>query len=90
MALIKKGVSKHPDLIEIVRELANANPAHRKIFIHNLGWDTIVETLTFVFGKYGEIEDCKAITDRVFDKSKGYAFILFKHRSGTRKALKQP
>ncbi|KAK7847826.1 ubp1-associated protein 2a [Quercus suber] len=26
MALIKKGVKKHPDLIEIVRELANADP----------------------------------------------------------------
>ncbi|XP_075634143.1 UBP1-associated protein 2B-like [Castanea sativa] len=90
VALIKKGVSKHPDLIEIVRELADADPAHRKIFIHGLGWDTTAETLTSVFGKYGEIEDCKAVTDRVSGKSKGYAFILFKHRSGARKALKQP
>ena len=36
VALIKKGVSKHPDLIEIVRELADVDPAHRKIFIHGL------------------------------------------------------
>ena len=68
MALIKKGVKKHPDLIEIVRELADADPAHRKIFIHGLSWDTTVETLTSVFGKYGEIKDCKAITDHVSSK----------------------
>uniref|UniRef100_A0A2N9FGN8 RRM domain-containing protein n=1 Tax=Fagus sylvatica TaxID=28930 RepID=A0A2N9FGN8_FAGSY len=68
----------------------DADPAHRKIFVHGLGWDTTAETLTSVFGKYGEIEDCKAVTDRVSGKSKGYAFILFKHRSGSRKALKQP
>ena len=36
VALIKKGVSKHPDLIEIMRELADVDPAHRKIFIHSL------------------------------------------------------
>ncbi|KAK7829351.1 ubp1-associated protein 2a [Quercus suber] len=71
-----------------MHELADADPAHHKIFIHSLGWDTIAETLTFVFGKYSEIEDCKAVTDRIFGKSKGYAFILFKHRSYTWKALK--
>ncbi|KAK7820773.1 ubp1-associated protein 2a [Quercus suber] len=88
VALIKKGVRKHPNLIEIVRELTDADPAHRKIFIHGLGWDTTFETLTFVFSKYGEIEDCKAVTDRISDKSKGYAFILFKQRSDAWKALK--
>lgn len=90
VALVKRAVDKHADLIESVRELADADPAHRKIFVHGLGWDTTAETLTSVFGKYGEIEDCKAVTDRVSGKSKGYAFILFKHRSGARKALRQP
>ncbi|XP_040994632.1 UBP1-associated protein 2B-like [Juglans microcarpa x Juglans regia] len=90
LTLIKKAVDKHPDLIEGVRELADADPAHRKIFVHGLGWDTTAENLISVFGSYGEIEDCKAVTDRVSGKSKGYAFILFKHRSGARKALRQP
>ncbi|KAK4602353.1 hypothetical protein RGQ29_011412 [Quercus rubra] len=89
MALIKKRVSKHPNLIEILRELADVDAAHRKIFIHGLRWDTTAETLNSTFGKYGEIEDCKAVIDRIFDKSKCYAFILFKHRSGAQKALKQ-
>ena len=64
------------------------DPAHRKIFIHDLSWDATAETLTSMFGKYGEIEDCKVVADKVSGKSKGYAFILFKHRDDARKALK--
>ncbi|KAE8687282.1 UBP1-associated protein 2A [Hibiscus syriacus] len=90
ITLIKKAVDKHPEFISSVREFADADPAHRKIFVHGLSWDTTAETLTAEFSKYGEIEDCKAVTDRVSGKSKGYAFILFKHRSGARRALKQP
>ncbi|OWM69090.1 UBP1-associated protein 2B-like [Punica granatum] len=90
VAIVRKAVDKYADLIEDVREVAEEDPAHRKIFVHGLGWDATVETLYSVFGKYGEIEDCKHVTDRVSGKSKGYAFILYKHRSGARKALKQP
>lgn len=89
-SLVKQAVEKYPDFLENVCQLADVDPAHRKIFIHGLGWDANAEILTSVFGKYGEIEDCKAVTDKVSGKSKGYAFILFKHRSGARKALKQP
>ncbi|KAF2289227.1 hypothetical protein GH714_030726 [Hevea brasiliensis] len=42
------------------------------------------------FKTYGEVEDCKAVCDKVSGKSKGYGFILFKKRSGARKALKEP
>ena len=89
-SLVKQAVEKHPDFAETVRQLADVDPAHRKIFVHGLGWDTTAETLTAVFGKYGEIEDCKAVTDKISGKSKGYAFIQFKHRAGARRALKQP
>ncbi|GAV82029.1 RRM_1 domain-containing protein [Cephalotus follicularis] len=90
VTLLKQAVDKYPDLLNAVREFADADPVHRKIFVHGLGWDTTAETLTQEFGKYGQIEDCKAVTDRVSGKSKGYAFILFKRRSGARKALKEP
>ncbi|KAL2334887.1 hypothetical protein Fmac_016100 [Flemingia macrophylla] len=79
-SLVKQAVEKFPEFIDSVRQLANVDPAHRKIFVHGLGWDATAETLTSIFRKYGEIEDCKAITDKVSGKSKGYAFILFKHR----------
>ncbi|XP_027330037.1 UBP1-associated protein 2A-like isoform X2 [Abrus precatorius] len=89
-SLVKQAAEKYPDFVDNVRQLADVDPAHRKIFVHGLGWDATAETLTAVFGKYGEIEDCKAVTDKVSGKSKGYAFILFKHREGARKALKNP
>ncbi|KAE9606256.1 hypothetical protein Lal_00024946 [Lupinus albus] len=89
-SLVKQALEKFPDFVENVRHLADVDPSHRKIFIHGLGWDATAETLTSVFSKYGEIEDCKSVTDKLSGKSKGYAFILFKHRSGARNALKQP
>ncbi|XP_019164054.1 PREDICTED: UBP1-associated protein 2B-like [Ipomoea nil] len=90
MLIVQEAVTKHRDFMENVTAWADKDPSHRKIFVHGLGWDATAETLTNVFGKYGEIEDCKAVTDKVSGKSKGYAFILFKHRSGARKALKEP
>ncbi|KAI3695716.1 hypothetical protein L1987_78716 [Smallanthus sonchifolius] len=88
--LLTEAVSKHPEFIESVQKIADADPAHRKIFVHGLGWDTTSEVLISEFGKYGEIEDCKAVVDKVSGKSKGYAFMLFKHRAGAQKALKEP
>ncbi|KAK1396620.1 UBP1-associated protein 2A [Heracleum sosnowskyi] len=88
--LVKEAVEKFPEFIESVQRLADADPAHRKIFVHGLGWDTNAETLISEFSKYGEVEDCKAVTDKVSGKSKGYGFILFKHRGGAQKALKEP
>lgn len=88
--LIKEAVSKHPDIIEHVHKLADSDPAHCKIFVHGLGWEANAETITSVFAKYGEIEDCKVVRDKNSGKSKGYGFILFKHRNGARRALKEP
>ncbi|KAL6519043.1 hypothetical protein OROHE_017467 [Orobanche hederae] len=88
--LIKEAVARHPDIIENVHKLADGDPSHCKIFVHGLGWEANSETITSAFGKYGEIEDCKVVKDKISGKSKGYAFILFKHRDGARRALKQP
>ncbi|XP_073054093.1 UBP1-associated protein 2B-like [Primulina eburnea] len=88
--LVKEAVAKHPDIIDNVRELADADPSHRKIFVHGLGWDATSETITSVFGKYGDIEDSRVVIDKNSGKAKGYGFILFRHRHGARRALKQP
>ncbi|KAG6433608.1 hypothetical protein SASPL_105223 [Salvia splendens] len=88
--LIKEAIAKHPDLAEIVFAMADSDPAHCKIFVHGLGWDANVDSITSVFGKYGEIEDCKVVRDKNTGKSKGYGFILFKRRDGARCALKEP
>ncbi|XP_047327384.1 UBP1-associated protein 2A-like [Impatiens glandulifera] len=89
IALLKESVSKFVDIIGSVQRLADLDPAHRKIFVHGLDWDSNRETLIRVFSKYGEIEDCKLVYNMV-GKLKGFGFILFKHRSGARKALKHP
>ncbi|GER39340.1 RNA-binding (RRM/RBD/RNP motifs) family protein [Striga asiatica] len=88
--LVKEAVAKHPDLVEIVHNLADSDPSHRKIFVHGLGWEASDESITTSFSKYGEVQDCKVVKDKISGKSKGYAFILFKHRKGARKALKEP
>ncbi|EPS65588.1 hypothetical protein M569_09190 [Genlisea aurea] len=88
--LIKAAVVKHPDVMENVHSLADSDPAHCKIFVHGLGWDANAESITSVFSKYGEIEDCKVVKDKNSGKSKGYGFILYKHRLGARRALKEP
>lgn len=88
--LIKEAVAKYPDIVDNVHQLADADPSHRKIFVHGLGWEASAESITSVFAKYGEIEDCKVVKDKNSGKSKGYGFILFKHRDGARRALKQP
>ncbi|KAF3440467.1 hypothetical protein FNV43_RR18751 [Rhamnella rubrinervis] len=88
--LLREAADKHRDIADRIRKVADEDPAHRKIFVHGLGWDTNAEALVNAFKQYGEIEDCKAVCDKVSGKSKGYGFILFKSRAGACKALKQP
>ncbi|XP_042513857.1 UBP1-associated protein 2A-like [Macadamia integrifolia] len=88
--LLREATDNHPDVLDRIRKVADVDPVHRKIFVHGLGWDTNAEILINAFRQYGEIEDCNAVCDKISGKSKGYGFILFKHRSGARKALIQP
>ncbi|XP_072983336.1 RNA-binding protein P-like [Typha latifolia] len=88
--ILRDAVVRHRDVLADVRRFADADPALRKIFVHGLGWDTNADTLAAAFREYGKIEDCKAVVDKLTGKSKGYGFILFKRRSGARRALMQP
>ncbi|XP_030496808.2 UBP1-associated protein 2A [Cannabis sativa] len=90
MNLLCEAADKHPDVADRIRKVADEDPVHRKIFVHGLGWDTNAETLKNAFIEYGEIEECKAVCDKVSGKSKGYGFIVFKNRGGARRALKVP
>ncbi|RLN23656.1 UBP1-associated protein 2A-like [Panicum miliaceum] len=88
--LLRDAAVAHGDVLSAVRRVADADPAQRKIFVHGLGWDATTDTLTEAFGPYGEIEDLRVVTDRNTGKCKGYGFILFRHRSGARAALREP
>ncbi|CAH9068913.1 unnamed protein product [Cuscuta epithymum] len=90
IVLLKEAASNDPSLLSRITQLATTDPTHRKIFIHGLSWDSTAETLRAAFSTYGEIEECRLITDKVTGKAKGYAFVLYKTRSSAKKALKQP
>ncbi|KAK8918672.1 hypothetical protein KSP39_PZI021610 [Platanthera zijinensis] len=90
LVLLRDAALNHPDILVSIRRTADADPAHRKIFVHGLGWNATAETLIDAFRQFGEIEDCKAVVDKISGRSKGYGFILFKHRSSARRALKEP
>ncbi|KAM7523697.1 hypothetical protein LguiA_013599 [Lonicera macranthoides] len=77
-------------LFNRIRDTADRDVSHRKIFVYGLGWDTTKETLISAFESCGEIEDCNVVTDRVTGKAKGFGFVLFKFRKGAMKSLKDP
>lgn len=80
----------NPSLYTRIRDAADSDVSHRKIFVYGLGWDTTKETLTLAFKPYGEIEDCNVIIDRVTGKAKGFGFVQFRSRKGAMKALEEP
>ncbi|OVA19603.1 RNA recognition motif domain [Macleaya cordata] len=88
--ILKEAALKNRSIIDRISQAAELDPTHRKIFVHNLGWDATNETLISVFKEYGQIEECRVVTDKLTGKSKGYGFILFKTREGAVKSLKQP
>lgn len=90
IGILSKAAESHSDVVSSIKKVANEDTAHRKIFVHGLGWDATADNLRDAFSLYGEIEDCKAVADKISGKSKGYGFILFKTRAAARKALKEP
>ncbi|XP_078446742.1 UBP1-associated protein 2A-like [Wolffia australiana] len=88
--LLSAAADTHPDVLDQINRIMDEDPVHRKIFVHGLGWETTVDILTSFYSQYGEVEDSNVVCDKVSGKSKGYGFILFKNRSGARKALKNP
>uniref|UniRef100_A0A0D6QWL2 RRM domain-containing protein n=2 Tax=Araucaria cunninghamii TaxID=56994 RepID=A0A0D6QWL2_ARACU len=88
--ILRDAAMKDPHLMENIRKIADKDPAHRKIFVRGLGWDTSSEALKSVFSQYGELEECTVIMDKGTGKSKGYGFVTFKHMEGAKRALKEP
>ncbi|KAJ6316912.1 hypothetical protein OIU78_020075 [Salix suchowensis] len=76
ISLLREAADAHLDVAEKIRQVADQDPVHRKIFVHGLGWDTNAEALTSAFKPYGEIEDCKAVCDKVSGNRRGYGFIF--------------
>ena len=60
LKILCEAADNHRDVADRIRKVADEDPAHRKIFVHGLGWDTNAETLINVFKQYGEIEDLQS------------------------------
>ncbi|GLJ21485.1 hypothetical protein SUGI_0396730 [Cryptomeria japonica] len=82
--------SSNPAIAEEIREVASKDPAHRKLFVRGLAWETSSQTLCAAFEQYGEIEEGAVIMDKSTGKSRGFGFVTFKHMDSAQRALKEP
>ncbi|KAJ3677330.1 hypothetical protein LUZ60_003054 [Juncus effusus] len=90
ISLLRFAAANDSATLEEIRRVADLDPAHRKLFVHGLGWDANSDALRSAFVKYGEIDDCRVITEKGSGRSKGYGFVLFRHRSSAKQALRRP
>ncbi|CAL9772063.1 unnamed protein product, partial [Musa acuminata subsp. burmannicoides] len=90
VAILRTTAAADPATLVEIRRVADLDPAHRKLFVHGLGWETTAEGLRAAFGSYGDIDDCRVIVDKGSGRSKGYGFVLFRHRVSARRALRRP
>ncbi|KAH7298197.1 hypothetical protein KP509_25G031800 [Ceratopteris richardii] len=81
---------QYPAIADDIRDVASKDPAHRKLFVRGLSWDTSSETLREVFQHFGEIEEGAVIIDKTTGKSRGFGFITYKHMDSAQRALKEP
>ncbi|CAH9121977.1 unnamed protein product [Cuscuta epithymum] len=89
ISVLRNAVLRHPDILEAVRAVADADTTQRKLFVRGLGWETTTEKLRQVFTAYGELDEAIVITDKNTGKSKGYGFVTFKHIDAAIMALKE-
>jgi len=54
-----------------------AEDKDRRLVILGLSWDTTADTVSEYFKKFGEIEQCNLMLDRVTGKSRGFGFVTF-------------
>ncbi|GAA0170502.1 hypothetical protein LIER_24744 [Lithospermum erythrorhizon] len=90
LPILRSALLRHPDVLDSVRNVADADVTQRKLFVRGLGWETTTESLRTTFSCFGEIEEAIVITDKGTGKSKGYGFVTFKHIDGAIVALKEP
>lgn len=80
----------YPAIADNIRNAASKDPAHRKLFLRGLAWETASQTLCEAFEQYGEIEEGSVIIDKATGKSRGFGFITFKHMDSAQRALQEP
>ncbi|KAL5214183.1 hypothetical protein ABZP36_003335 [Zizania latifolia] len=90
VALLRTAAEASPATMAAVRRAADVDPASRKLFVHGLGWGAGADDLRSAFSRFGELEDCRVISDKQSGRSKGYGFVLFRSRRSADRALRRP
>ena len=54
-----------------------------KVFVGNLLWTTTVADMQNYFAQFGGIEDCKIMTDKYTNQSRGFGFVAFREEECT-------
>ncbi|KAL6141431.1 hypothetical protein ACLB2K_059719 [Fragaria x ananassa] len=90
ISLITFVVSADSSLRKRIRCAADTDVSHRKIFVHDLGWDTTCEVFVSTFEPFGKVEASNLVMDKLTGKAKGNGFVLFKTCRAALKALREP
>lgn len=60
-----------------------------KIFVGNLSWNTTEDSLRDAFGRFGEIEFARVVTDRETGRSRGFGFVTFTNDEAGQNAISE-
>ena len=58
-----------------------------KLFVGNLSWSLSEDELHDTFSQYGQIEECRIITDRETGRSRGFGFVTFESADSAEEAM---
>ena len=61
----------------------------KKVFVGGLSWGTNDDSLQQAFGRFGDVEEAKVITDRETGRSRGFGFVTFAEASSADQAVSE-
>lgn len=59
----------------------------KRLFVGGLAWATNDQGLRTAFEQFGDLDDCKVITDRETGRSRGFGFVTFAEDSAADEAI---
>jgi RNA recognition motif-containing protein len=61
----------------------------KRVYVGGLAWATDDAGLRAAFERFGEVEDCRVMTDRDTGRSRGFGFVTFADNSAADQAIDQ-
>jgi len=58
-----------------------------RLFVGGLAWQTDEDGLKKAFSEFGDLEECRIVTDRNTGRSKGFGFVTFKDKEAASEAV---